>query len=84
MQHYPRSRLLVVQSERLFSEPAAVCAELYQFLGLRPHRLEKYPVFYQGNYQRAMAPELRARLADYFEPHNRALYEWLGKVYDWR
>jgi hypothetical protein len=84
MQHYPRSRLLVIQSERLFSEPAAVCAELYEFLGLRPHRLEKYPVFYQGNYERAMAPEVRARLADYFEPHNRALYEWLGKAYDWR
>jgi hypothetical protein len=84
MQHYPRSRLLVIQSERLFSEPAAVCAELYEFLGLRPHRLEQYPVFYQGNYERAMAPDLRARLADYFEPHNRALYEWLGKAYDWR
>jgi hypothetical protein len=84
MQHYPRARLLVLQSERLFSEPAAVCAELYQFLGLRPHRLEKYPAFYQGNYERAMAPELRARLADYFEPHNRALYQWLGTAYDWR
>jgi hypothetical protein len=84
VQHYPRERLLVLQSERLFSEPAAVCAELYQFLGLRPHRLEKYPAFYQGNYERAMAPELRARLADYFEPHNRALYQWLGTAYDWR
>ena len=84
MQHYPRSRLLVIQSERLFTEPAAVCAELYEFLGLRPHRLEKYPAFYQGNYERAMAPEVRARLADYFEPHNRALYQWLGKAYDWR
>jgi len=84
MQHYPRSRLLVIQSERLFCEPAGVCAELYEFLGLRPHRLEKYPAFYQGNYERAMAPEVRARLADYFEPHNRALYQWLGKAYDWR
>jgi hypothetical protein len=31
-----------------------------------------------------MAPELRARLAASFEPHNRALFEWLGKAYDWR
>jgi hypothetical protein len=83
-QHYPRSRLLVLQSERLFSEPAAVCAELYRFLGLRPHRLEQYPAFYQGNYQRAMPPELRARLAAYFDPQNQALYQWLGEAYDWR
>jgi hypothetical protein len=76
--------LLVLPSERLFSEPAAVCTELYAFLGVRPHRLERYPAFYQGNYERAMAPELRARLAAYFEPHNRALYEWLGETYDWR
>jgi Sulfotransferase domain len=82
--HYPRSRLLVLQSERLFREPAAVCAELYQFLGLRPHGLGEYPAFYQGNYERALAPELRACLATEFESHNRALYEWLGEAYDWR
>ncbi|HEY7614721.1 MAG TPA: sulfotransferase [Gemmatimonadales bacterium] len=82
--HYPRERLLVLQSERLFDEPAAVCAELYRFLDLRPHPLERYPAFYQGNYERAMAPDLRTRLADYFEPHNQALYQWLGTAYEWR
>lgn len=82
--HYPRANLLVLQSERLFREPEAVCAELYKFLSLRPHRLGHYPAFYQGNYERAMPPELRARLVAYFEPHNRALYQWLGEAYDWR
>jgi hypothetical protein len=83
VEHFPRSRLLVLQSERLFREPAAVCAELYEFLGLRPHRLVRYPVFYQGNYQRAIPEGLRARLAAYFEPHNRELYRWLGQEFDW-
>jgi hypothetical protein len=81
---YPRERLLVLQSERLFREPAAVCAQLYEYLGLRPHRLGHYAAFYQGNYEREMSPELRARLAAHFEPHNRALYQWLGETYDWR
>ncbi len=83
VQHYPRSRLLVVQSERLFREPAAVSAAVYQFLGLRPHRLEQYSAFYQGNYARAMPVDLRAKLSAYFEPYNRELYQWLGEEFDW-
>jgi len=30
-----------------------------------------------------MPAELRARLAAYFEPHNRELFELLGEKYDW-
>jgi hypothetical protein len=83
VQQYPRSRLLVLQSERLFREPAAVSAALYDFLGLRPHGLNQYIAFYQGTYERAIPANLRARLAAYFEPHNRKLYEWLGEEFDW-
>jgi hypothetical protein len=83
VQHFPRSRLMVVQSERLFREPATVSAAVCDFLGLRPHRLERYAPFYQGNYDRAMPPELRRRLSAYFEPYNRELYQWLGEEFDW-
>jgi hypothetical protein len=30
-----------------------------------------------------MPPELRARLARYFEPYNRELFQFLGEEYDW-
>jgi hypothetical protein len=83
MQHFPLSHLLVLQSERLFRDPAAVTGAVYDFLGLRPHRLERYAAFYQGNYDRGMPPDLRSRLSAYFEPHNRALYRWLGQEFDW-
>ena len=83
VQHFPRSRLLVLQSERLFREPAAVSATLYDFLGLRPYPLEQYTAFYQGNYERGMPAELRTRLNAYFEPYNRELYQWLGEEFDW-
>lgn len=83
MRHYPRSRLLVLQSERLFREPAAVSGEVYDFLGLPSQRLGRYAAYYQGSYERAIPADLRARLADYFEPHNRRLYQWLGQEFDW-
>jgi Sulfotransferase domain len=80
---YPRERLLVLQSEWLFRDPAAASAAVYQFLGLRPHRLENYRPFYQGAYDRRIPEDVRRRLAEYFEPHNQALYRWLGRELDW-
>jgi hypothetical protein len=83
VQHFPRSQLLVLQSESLFRDPAAATAAVHDFLGLRPHRLKQNTPFVQGGYDRSMPPELRARLVTYFEPYNRELFEWLGEEFDW-
>jgi hypothetical protein len=83
-EHFPRSQLVVLQSEALFRDPVATMAKAHEFLGLRQHTLPQYDSSFQkGNYAREMPPELRARLAAYFEPHNRELYQWLGEEYDW-
>jgi len=83
VEHYPRSQLLVLQSERLFRDPGAAVGTVQQFLGLRAHRGESYKPFLQGDYAREMRSELRRRLATYFESHNRELFRWLGEEYDW-
>ena len=83
LEHFPRSQLLVLQSERLFADPVAATAAVHQFLGVRPHRLEHYKPFLHGAYDRAMPAEVRTRLVEYFEPHNRGLYDWLGEEFDW-
>jgi hypothetical protein len=82
-EHFPRSRLLVLQSEWLFRDPAAASSAVYHFLGLAPHRLARYQPFLQGKYDREMPEDVRARLSAYFEPWNRELYRWLGEEYDW-
>jgi hypothetical protein len=82
-QHFPREQLLVLQSERLFRDPTGATAAVCRFLGLESHRLERYRPFLVGNYDPDWAPELRSRLASYFEPHNRELYRWLGQEFDW-
>lgn len=83
VQHFPRSQLLVLQSERLFADPVGATATVHEFLGVRPHRLEHYKPFLHGAYDRAMPAGVRTRLVEYFEPHNRELYDWLGKEFDW-
>src|SRR5690606_38308146 len=83
VRHFPPSQLLVLQSERLFRDPPSVTGEVYRFLGLRTHRLRSYETFLPGSYDRVMPSELRARLAEYFAPYNRALFDWLGEEFDW-
>ena len=83
VEHFPRSQLLVLQSERLFADPVAATAAVHEFLGVSPHRLEHYKPFLHGAYDRAMPAGLRTRLVEYFEPHNRELYDWLGEEFDW-
>jgi hypothetical protein len=83
VQHFPRSQLLVLQSERLFRDPAGITAAVQQFLGLSPHTLGRYDTFYAGKYERAMPEDLKTRLTKYFEPHNEELFRWLGERYDW-
>jgi hypothetical protein len=84
LEHFPRSQLLVLQSEAMYRDPAAATERVHRFLGLRDYRLDRYEDSYQrGNYERQMPAELRARLTGYFEPHNRELFELLGETYDW-
>ena len=83
MQHYPRSQLLVLQSEKLFQDPPAATDAVYSFIGLGRHRLQRYRTFLQGHYDRVLPQPVRARLAEYFEPHNRELFQWLGQEFDW-
>jgi hypothetical protein len=82
-QHFPRSQLLVLQSESFFRDPGSATATVCEFLGLPPHRLDRYFPFLRGEYERAMPDELRNKLATYFEPYNRELYQWLGEEFDW-
>lgn len=83
LEHFPRSQLLVLQSERLFRDPAAATGLVQEFLGLRPHQGEAYRPFLQARYDHQISPELRRKLVAYFEPFNRELYRWLGEEFDW-
>jgi hypothetical protein len=82
-QHFPRSRLLVLQSEWLFRDPAGATAAVHEFLGLRTHHLRLEKPFRQAGYNRSIPVELRSRLVTYFEPYNHELYQWLGQEFDW-
>jgi hypothetical protein len=82
LEHFDREQLLVLSAEDLFAEPATVVRESQAFLGLE---LET-PRDLSARNARTYAPiaaETRAELNRAFEPHNRRLYELVGRDFGW-
>lgn len=82
LQFFPREQFLFVKSEDLTAEPNRTLSAVHEFLGLAPRRLDEYPHFFRGSYE-PMAADTRARLAEYFRPHNERLYELVGFDFGW-
>jgi hypothetical protein len=80
---FGRDRLHVVDSHEFFADPEPVYDGVLSFLGL-PNR--GYPAFARHNARRRdpLAPALRARLAEHFEPYDARLADWLGHPPSWR
>lgn len=79
---FPRDRFLILKSEEFYREPVRLLHETQTYLGVRPHTPATFKVHHQADYV-AMDPDVRQRLGDYFAPHNRRLYDLLGRDFGW-
>jgi hypothetical protein len=81
-EHFDRERVLILSAEELFAEPAKVVREAQEFLGLDAVD----PADLSARNARAYAAidaGARAALRDAFEPHNKRLYEFVGRDFGW-
>ena len=80
-------QMLVLKSEDFFERPADTLKLVLNFLNLpewEPKTREIIPKKRnKGDYEQKMDPTTRRRLEEYFEPHNRRLYEYLGADFGW-
>ncbi len=79
---FGRDRVLVLQSERLWDEPAETYSRVLGFLGLDAHQIRAFHPKNRGRYQ-PMARATRERLAEHFRPANERLFTLLGERFDW-
>lgn len=79
---FPREQLLLLQSEAFFADTPAAFDQVTRFLGLPVWQPQAFTPFNQGDYP-PMRDETRNRLANYFAPHNRRLYELAGADLAW-
>jgi hypothetical protein len=77
-----REQLLILKSEELFERPRETLDLTLAFLGLPYWEPE---VWKSGKYTvyEEMDPATRRKLEEYFESHNRRLYDFLGVDFGW-
>jgi hypothetical protein len=78
----PTERMLVVQSEELYTDPRGTFDTVTDFLGLG--RIEELKAR-RYNYHRHedMPAPVRAELTEFYRDHNRRLFEVLGRELTW-
>jgi Sulfotransferase domain len=79
---FPREQFLIMPAEDLYGNEQAAVDRVTEFLGLPPHPLE---IAKRHNHLPAppMNQDTKERLTAFYRPHNRALYDLLGKEYSW-
>ncbi|MFQ5493547.1 MAG: sulfotransferase domain-containing protein [Candidatus Dojkabacteria bacterium] len=81
--YYPREQFLITTSDRLKAEPEQVASEIFEFLGLKPYRIDKGRKRNVGEYKSKLDPKIKNKLHEYFAPHNKRLEELIQKKLNW-
>ncbi len=83
---FDEEQMLVLKSEDFFKHQADTLKLVQEFLGL-PYREIEIPsrkTSRESTYEyEPMDPALRQRLEAFFEPHNKRLYDYLGRDFGW-
>lgn len=82
MNIFPREQLLILKSEDLYDNPGDTMREVFNFLGLSNYQNSEYKNYLEGNYS-DINEDMRSRLSEFFQPHNRKLEAFLGRRFNW-
>ncbi len=77
LQYFPAEQFLILRSEDLSRDVSGTVNIAYKFLGLPPHQLTTTARSNVGSYP-PLSPALELRLRQWYQPHQRALAEFLA------
>jgi Sulfotransferase domain len=81
---FSKEQMLVLKSEDFSKHPQDTFRLVFDFLGLPDWEPETWKVRKKsGKHDQKMDPATRRLLEEYFEPHNRRLYDFLGTDFGW-
>jgi Sulfotransferase domain len=84
---FDKEQILVLKSEEFFESPKESLQVVLKFLDLPEWEPASEKLVAgkrnEGRYDQEMDPATRRRLEEYFEPHNRRLYDFLGADFGW-
>ena len=81
---FDKKNFLIIQSEEFFKNTSEKYKQVLDFLELPKWEPKKFVHYKKRNIKQPnMNPQTREMLIEYFRPHNKKLYELLGKEFDW-
>ncbi len=80
--HFRRKQFLIFSREAFSDDPEGHSRQLFDFLCLNIHNHQTSKKLNLAQYP-PMEQETRARLVDYFRPHNARLFALIGERFDW-
>lgn len=84
MSFFPKEQFSILKSEDFYNDPQAILNQVFEFLNLPPHKLDKYEKWNAADYDMDEINEATYRqIKEYFQPHNRKLSDYLGINFDW-
>ncbi|MEH6588928.1 MAG: sulfotransferase domain-containing protein [Halioglobus sp.] len=94
LQMYPKEQLMIIQAEKLFSDPKKIMMKAADFLNLQAFEFDTGELnrswgggasddFDKSGDYVPMSPETRSLLADFFKPFNERLYTLMAERFDW-
>jgi hypothetical protein len=83
--HFPRESFLFLLSERFYADPSTALGQVTDFLQLPPMPPQGAASYEKHNLASyaGMPPAVRQELAEYYQPHNTRLAEFLGEELGW-
>lgn len=83
--HLRKDNIMIIKSERLFSQTQQVFDEVLDFLRVDPFQLERIKPINAGSYPTLAEadPDFARELREHFGPHNASLYSYLGTDFGW-
>jgi hypothetical protein len=79
---FDREQMLVLKSENFYEHTQEALDLVLNFIGLPGHEFDLTKPKNMNSYE-PMNPNTRRRLEEFFEPHNRRLYDYLGIDFNW-
>jgi hypothetical protein len=80
---YPRDRVLIVDSGDLFADTAAICQQVFDFLGLETCEVHSEKIYNRGYYREKIDPNVAERLRQHYRPYDELLTEVVGRSFSW-
>ncbi|MEB3281102.1 MAG: tetratricopeptide repeat protein [Lyngbya sp.] len=79
---FPREQILIISSERFYSNPAVTLKQIFEFLGLSDYPLTEYKKYNARSYP-DLDQSMENLLGNYFQAYNQELEYLLGMKFHW-